>query len=116
MNFDAAARQAARSGLEAMLAVRDGETVFEWYGPGFDANVPHALYSGTKSFWGTAAVAAQEDGLLELDEPVAATFSEWNVGSRARVTLRHLLQLTSGIGSAGSATRSPSTRKPWPSN
>lgn len=108
MNLEAAAAYAERHGLEALLVQRDGETQFERYGDGFDANKPHALYSGTKSFWGPTALAAQTDGLLTLDEPVGATFPSWNTGSKARVTLRNLLQLTSGIGFGGLGSAVPS--------
>jgi CubicO group peptidase (beta-lactamase class C family) len=101
VNFAAAVAYAERHGLEALLAVREDETLFERYAPGFDAETPHALYSGTKSFWGVAATAAHEDGLLALDETVGATFAAWATGRRARVTLRDLLQLTSGIGFGG---------------
>jgi CubicO group peptidase (beta-lactamase class C family) len=101
VNFEAAAAYAQRHALEAMLAVRDGEVVFERYASGFGADTPHALYSGTKSFWGLAALAARADGLLTLDERVGDTFPAWLEGRRARVTLRHLLQLTSGIGFGG---------------
>ncbi len=111
MNFVAAADYAERHALEAMLAVRDGETLFERYAPGFEATTPHALYSGTKSFWGVAAVAAAEDGLLALDEPVGHTFAEWSTGVRARVKLRELLQLTSGIGFGGLGNAVPTYAK-----
>jgi CubicO group peptidase (beta-lactamase class C family) len=111
VNLEAAAAYAERHALEAMLAVRGGEIAFERYAPGFDAETPHALYSGTKSFWGVAAVAAQEDGLLSLDETVGATFPAWNAGRRARVTLRHLLTLTSGIGFGGLGNAVPAYAK-----
>jgi CubicO group peptidase (beta-lactamase class C family) len=39
--------------------------------------------------------------LLSLEEPVSQTFPAWRAGARARVTLRMLLQLTSGIGFGG---------------
>ena len=91
--------------------MRDGETLFEHYAPGFGPDVPHALYSGTKSFWGVAAVAARDDGLLSLDETVGATFPAWAVGPRAGVTLRMLLQLTSGIGFGGLGNAVPTYEK-----
>jgi CubicO group peptidase (beta-lactamase class C family) len=81
--------------------------VLERYGGGYDAAKPHALYSGTKSFWGVLAVAAEEDGLLELGEPVARTIPSWSEGAKARVTLRDLLQLTSGIGFGGLGSAVP---------
>ncbi|MBD5657730.1 MAG: beta-lactamase family protein, partial [Candidatus Eremiobacteraeota bacterium] len=84
-----------------MLVMREGEVLFERYGAGWDAAKPHALYSGTKSFWGVVAMLAAEDGLLSLEEPVAATFPVWSDGAKARVTLRMLLQLVAGIGFGG---------------
>ncbi len=101
MNLIAAQAYAERHGLHALVVRRDGEVVAETYAAGYDADKPHALYSGTKSFWGIAAVAAQHDGLLHLDEHVAETFASWTEGAKALVTLRHLLQLTSGIGFGG---------------
>ena len=108
MNVEAAAEYARRHALEALLVRRDGETVFERYGEGFDASAPHALYSGTKSFWGVLAVAAQDDGLLTLDERVGETFASWATGLKGRVTLRQLLSLTSGIGFGGLGNAVPS--------
>jgi len=108
VNFDAAADYAARHALEALRIERDGAVAYERYGPAFDADKPHALYSGTKSFWGIAAVAAEEDSILRLDEPVGDTFAAWAQGSKALVSLRMLLSLTSGIGFGGLGNAVPS--------
>jgi CubicO group peptidase (beta-lactamase class C family) len=107
MNLEAAVAYAERHQLHALLVQRDEQIVFERYGGGYDAAKPHALYSGTKSFWGVAAVAAQDDGLLALDEPVAASIPAWSDGEKAAVTLRMLLQLTSGIGFGGLGSAVP---------
>jgi CubicO group peptidase (beta-lactamase class C family) len=101
MNLDAATAYAERHGLEALLVQAGDVRVMERYGDGWSAEKPHALYSGTKSFWGVLAVAAEEDGLLVLDEPVSQTLAAWAQGSKALVTLRNLLQLTAGIGFGG---------------
>jgi CubicO group peptidase (beta-lactamase class C family) len=101
VNLEAAAAYAERHALHALLVQRGDDVLFEQYGGGYDADKPHALYSGTKSFWGVLAVAAQHDGLLDVDEPVSATFPAWAEGAKARVRLRDLLQLTSGIGFGG---------------
>jgi|SRR5579864_5440283 len=94
--------------LQALVVARDGRVVDEAYAEGYDASTPHALYSGTKSFWGIAAVTAERDGILRLDERVAETFPEWNAGAwKKRVTLRNLLQLTSGIGFGGLGSAVP---------
>lgn len=76
--------------------------MLEEYDGGFTSEREHPLYSGSKSFWGIAAVAAQEDGFLTLDEPVSQTIASWHDRTlRSHVTLRHLLQLTSGIPFGG---------------
>src|ERR1700727_197315 len=69
MNPEAALAYAERHTLHALLIEVDGAVVFEQYANGYDAAKPHALYSGTKSFWGVTAAAAHDDGLLDLDEP-----------------------------------------------
>jgi CubicO group peptidase (beta-lactamase class C family) len=107
MDFEAAAAYAERHALHALLVQRADEIVFERYAGGYDPTKPHALYSGTKSFWGLLAVAAEDDGLLDLDEPVGRTIPAWSTGEKANVTLRMLLQLTSGIGFGGLGTAVP---------
>jgi len=101
VNLDAARAYAERHGLEALVVQRGGALVMEAYGGGWSAEKPHALYSGTKSFSGVLAIAAEEDGLLALDEPVSQTLASWAEGAKGLVTLRNLLQLTAGIGFGG---------------
>ncbi len=87
-----------RANGHAMLVMVDGEVVYEAYDNGWDAVTPHRLASGTKSFAGVAAAAAEHDGLLSLDEPVSDTITEWNQdGRKSKITIRQLLSLTSGI-------------------
>jgi CubicO group peptidase (beta-lactamase class C family) len=83
---------------DAVLVMIDGRVVFEDYHNSGAANKTHLLASGTKSFTGVMAIAAVQDGLLTLDEPVARTIHEWqNDPQRAAITIRQLLSLTSGI-------------------
>jgi CubicO group peptidase (beta-lactamase class C family) len=107
MNLAAAAAYAERHELHALHVVQGDDVALERYANGYDAEKPHALYSGTKSFWGVLALAAQEDGLLDLEEPVGATFAAWSEGPKAAVTLRMLLQLTAGIGFGGLGSAVP---------
>src|SRR5579862_877145 len=97
------ALQYARShGLHALVLARGNDVLAEEFGDGFDGETPHALYSGTKSFWGVTAVYARDDGLLRLDEPVAETIESWRSDPwKRRVTLRMLLTLTAGFGFGG---------------
>ncbi len=112
MDLEAAAAYAERHAPHALVVRRGARVVFERYAAGHDAEKPHALYSGTKAFWGVLALRAQGDGLLELDEPVARTIAAWADDARkARVTLRELLQLTSGIGFGGLGSAVPAYDK-----
>ena len=92
----------ASPGLDAIVAMRGETTIYEEFAGGFNAQTPHPIYSGTKSFWGTVALYASEDGLLTLDEPVAQTIPQWREDPwKRRVTVRMLLNLTAGLGFGG---------------
>lgn len=102
MDVDAALDYAEKHALEAFVARRGRTTLAQRYAGSFTAATPHALYSGTKSFWGVAALYARRDGLLELDEPVTETIAAWKSDPwKKRVTLRMLLTLTAGFGFGG---------------
>lgn len=104
----AAEYSAARRGI-SMLVLLDGKIVFEDYPSGGGPDRAHELASGTKSFSGVLAAAAVQDGLFRLEDPVADTIAEWKDDPRkARVTIRQLLTLTSGIQTGGEAGRVPS--------
>lgn len=96
--FDAAAKYLESKNGHAMLVYLDGRLVFERYLNGYEPTTPHQLASGTKSFSGAMAVAAVQDGFLDLDEKVADTITEWKADERkSRITVRQLISLTSGI-------------------
>lgn len=83
----------------SVLIQQDGKVVCEGYANGGGGDAAWPIHSGTKSFTGLILAAAVRDGLLTLDEPVSKTLPEWAADpTRATVTLRQLLQLTSGLG------------------
>jgi CubicO group peptidase (beta-lactamase class C family) len=89
----AAAAYSASAGGKSFVAIQNGQTLFEQ-----NAGEPHKIYSGVKAFWGLAALAAAEEGLLNLDENVAATIPAWRSDPRkARVTIRQLLDFSCGL-------------------
>lgn len=89
----AAADYSASQGGKSFIAIQHGQTLFER-----NAGEPRKIYSGTKAFWGLAALAAAEDGLLNLDERVATTIPAWrNDPRKARVTIRQLLDFSCGL-------------------
>ncbi|HUY41411.1 MAG TPA: serine hydrolase domain-containing protein [Candidatus Dormibacteraeota bacterium] len=89
-------------GLHALVVARGEQIELETYADGYTVAQAHPLYSGTKSFWGVAALVAQREGILTLDELVSRTFSAWASDERkSAVTLRMLLRLTAGFGFGG---------------
>lgn len=93
----AAAYSAAHAGT-VFVAMQHGKVIFEDYPNGGARDLPHRIYSGTKGFWGLAALAAAEDGIIDLDEKVSNTITEWAGDPRkSRITIRQLLQMTSGL-------------------
>lgn len=82
----------------ALLVIQHGRTLFERYTQGNGPATRHKIYSGTKGLWCVAAVAAQADGILNLDEPVAETITEWrSQPGRGQITIRELLNFTAGL-------------------
>lgn len=83
---------------QALLVMKDGRVVFEDYAIGWNGDRAHPLASGTKSFTGVAAMLAVQQGLLSLDERVSDTITEWKTDPRrSRITVRELLNLSSGL-------------------
>ena len=82
----------------SFLAIQSGRILLEEYPGRGSADTPQRIYSGTKAFWNLAALAATEDGILNLDERVADTIASWRQDRRkAQVTIRQLLDFSSGL-------------------
>ena len=91
----------------AMLVLQNGRTIFEHYANGGSPNRRWPIFSGTKSFWGIAALAAMHDGLFGLDDHASNKITEWKSDKRkAGITIRQLLSQTDGIDGASRLQRS----------
>jgi CubicO group peptidase (beta-lactamase class C family) len=91
----------------AMMVMQNGRAIFEHYANGGSASRRWPIFSGTKSFWGIAALAAVHDGLFGLDDLVSDTITEWNSDRRkSQITIRQLLSQTDGIDGASRLQRS----------
>jgi CubicO group peptidase (beta-lactamase class C family) len=85
----------------SLLVMQNGKTIFEHYANGGSRDGAWPIFSGTKSFWGIAALCSVRDGLVQLDEHVADTITEWkNDPRKAQITIRQLLSQTDGIEGA----------------
>jgi CubicO group peptidase (beta-lactamase class C family) len=78
-----------------------GRLVDEDYIRGFTASTPHRIFSGTKSIVAVAALVAEKEGLLTLDEKASNTLTEWRTGRRRNITIEQLLSQTSGLSPDG---------------
>lgn len=97
--FARAAEYSKQAKGMSVLVMKDGKIIHEAYHNGHSATKVAELASGTKSFNGVMALAAVEDGILTLDEKVSDTITEWKSDpSKASITVRELLTLTSGVG------------------
>ena len=95
-----AAEYSARHGGLALVVIEADRVALAIGQNGHRVDEAHPLHGASESFWGPVAVAADRDGLFDLDEPVAFTIEEWeNLRWKNDVRIRQLLQYTSGLGS-----------------
>lgn len=94
----AAEKYSAKHRGQALLIRQHGRVIHESYANDAKAGEPRRIFSGTKGFWGLAALAAVEDGFITLDEPVADTIQEWQKKpGKADITIKQLLKFTGGL-------------------
>ena len=65
------------------------------------ADTPFPIFSITKSFVGALAVKLAQEGRLKLDDPLSGALPDWP--NADRITLRTLLNQTSGVGTPSAA-------------
>lgn len=86
------------TGTVAFLMVKDDAIMFEQYFEGFDRATSSLSFSMAKSFLSVLVGCAIADGYLKsVDQPVTDFVPELREKEFASVTLKHLLQMTSGI-------------------
>ncbi len=99
--LDGLTRQGTR--VHGYLLLRHGKVISEGYWSPHPADAPHQLFSLSKSFVSSAIGIAQGEGLLSIDDRLVDFFPERltpKVTERMRrVTLRHLLTMSSGHAS-----------------
>ncbi len=92
----------------ALLVYRGNELLYEGYYNDWTADKTHRLASGTKSFNAAIAIVAAQEKMLNFDEKVAKTITEWQDDPlKSQITIRELLSLRSGL-EAGRLGRTPS--------
>jgi CubicO group peptidase (beta-lactamase class C family) len=88
-------------GLSSFIVVRHGYLVRETYFGGSFRDDIHTMQSVSKSVTSLLAGIASDDGALNIETPVVSILPQYAAASPdprlARVTLRHLLEMRSGI-------------------
>ena len=98
--FRAVEKDVDTLGVHAMMLIRDGKVFAEGYWAPYRPNLPHMLYSASKSIVSTAIGFAYDEGLIDLDRRLDDIFTELPPSSNkwARLmTVRHLLTMSTGI-------------------
>jgi len=98
--FRAVEKQVDTLGVHSMMLIRNGKVFAEGYWAPYRPNVPHMLYSASKSIVSTAIGFAYDEGLIDLDRRLDDIFTELPPSSNkwARLlTVRHLLTMSTGI-------------------
>ena len=85
-----------RTKADACLVIHHGRIVQEWYSKLY--STPMYAMSSTKSVAGLLTGMLIDDGRIKgIQEPVCDFLPTWCSGLRAKVTVRHLLSMTSGL-------------------
>ena len=117
-SFDAlvveeAVNQARGAGARALLVAYRGKLEIERYFLADDAAtlLPAGLVARPLTAMATG-IAIAEKRIASLDTPVAHFLPEWNDEARGRITVRQLLEETSGLETGGDVSGLP-YRSPW---
>ena len=99
--LEAAAAYAAEHGSQALIVARHDHIVFERYWQGTSFDTLSDAQSLTPLLAALAAgVAVSHRRIGWPDEPVGAFLSEWSQDPRGAITVRNLMQMSSGLAPA----------------
>lgn len=93
------------SRTSAILIVQNGHVLAEQYDRGIDQETSQRTWSVAKSISATVMGAAVERGLIDIDDPAALETWQAPGDPRAGVTVRHLLNMASGLDSGRRGSR-----------
>jgi CubicO group peptidase (beta-lactamase class C family) len=94
--FDEQTRAGVRT--DGIVVIQDDALVYERYGRGYTAEMAHPAWSVTKVLVDALYGVAVQQGLVSIDDPVAAHSDVLAADGRAAITFRQLLEMSSGLG------------------
>ena len=91
----------AELGIHSAMLLRHGKVFAEGYYAPYRPEIPHMLYSASKSVTSTAIGMAVDEGLMDIDERLEDIFPGY-AGKPANkwskmLTVRHLLTMSTGV-------------------
>jgi CubicO group peptidase (beta-lactamase class C family) len=96
--MDTAFDYAIAHGSKAIVVIRNGYIVGEWYGPDWDKDRRQRGFSIAKSFTSTLVGMLIDKGAIpSVDTQVAWYIPEWRDRQHRTVTVRNLLSMNSGL-------------------
>lgn len=84
-----------KTGADAVLVVHKKNIVCEWYSNRYSP--PLCAMSSTKSITSLLIGIMQDKGFLNINDPVYKYLPAWKSGLNGKVTIKHLLTMTSGL-------------------
>lgn len=103
--IDQLVKKAEATHTDALIIYKNDTLLKEIYWNGTHRNSRIEMMSCTKSIVGLAVVSLLDDGLIkDLDVKVADFFPEWRQGQKQYITLRHLVNMTSGLQNNANAS------------
>tara|TARA_Y100001936_G_scaffold105140_2_gene103332 strand:- start:903 stop:2078 length:1176 start_codon:yes stop_codon:yes gene_type:complete len=101
-SLDAAIQFSKEMGSHALLIYQGGEVILEKYFDGFDAQTISDTQSMHKTVLAMLVGIALDEGVIKsIDEPASNYLDEWKNDSRKLITIKHLLQQSSGLDYPG---------------
>jgi CubicO group peptidase (beta-lactamase class C family) len=106
LTIEESANRARAMGSRALLVMHDGQLVMERYFLDDDARtlLPATVIARPLAAM-AVGLALAEGRIRSIDVPVSTWLTEWEGETRGRITLRQLLEETSGLESGGDITR-----------
>lgn len=85
-------------GTTSLIIIRNDSILYEKYFNGFTPNDIQTVFSVTKSFAAALTAIAIEEGYIkDVHQPVSDFIPEFKQKGREKMTINHLLQMTSGV-------------------
>lgn len=84
-------------GTVSYLVIRNDSVLYEEYRDGWTPQTLSNIFSATKSIVGLLTGIAQDEGYLHIDDPIGNYLPEFQSGAKKKITIRHLLTMSSGL-------------------